>query len=143
MIDEVHQYLPPYLNSELTMSQAIKNYFRWKEKSVGIANNNPWVAPLHALHTPTTITPRTTTGWQVYQCENRERVNKEYTACTDEPRGGIALRNQIAREQYSVLGSSEQKRLQHAAKEEYKRKLQEHEQSLAGQPVTDPEAQRE
>ena len=84
-----------------------------------------------------------TAPWQVYQMENRQHVANIYNEHIGESAHGISLRNQIAREQYSELESEERECLRRVAKEKHEEKLHEYERALEGQPVTNPDVQRE
>ena len=71
--------------------QAIRSWFRWRDKAPGSGENNPWAASLRALRNPNGQPPRQTPGWQIYHAEQAYLIKQEYNERKTDKEHGIAL----------------------------------------------------
>ncbi|GJF00733.1 hypothetical protein PsYK624_170330 [Phanerochaete sordida] len=129
----------------VVVNDAVINFFRWKQRSAGMTDRNPWRATLQALNRPQNGAPRMIPAWQVYAAEYRDKLMLEYRLLETADNKGIALRNKIARDQFAALDAVDQDRLAAIAKERHAERMREYKKQVEGGEggVADPEVQAE
>lgn len=124
--------------------QAIKNFYRYRDRKGTASSQNPWRTILRELRTPDRSMPHQTTVWRVWMRTKVDAINQEYDRReTTSAKTGIALRSEIAKELFDKLPAAEQQEWRDKANTAYLAECEKYKARLSGDPSSDPDEQKE